>query len=146
MSGRRSRAGLRLVAGLGQERPRDEADAAPEGSVPAPPEAAVVPASPQGPLDAVMAQVMAGTGDPLSISLLTGMDISLVRACLDHLVRTGRLRAEVLASACSGVCGGCPATQMGCGSASAAGRGEAVGADGPVRPVRGLRVISVVRR
>jgi len=44
----------------------------------------------------------------------TGLPRDLVDAALDHLVRTGRLKAESLASGCpEGACGGC-AARHGC--------------------------------
>lgn len=104
------------------------------------PDAPAKQSSKRSPLDVVMDSVRSGTGDPLSISLLTGMDVTVVRACLDHLVRTGRLQAEVLASACSGVCGGCPATQLGCGTGEASDKAVVGGR------VRGLRVLGMPGR
>ena len=68
----------------------------------------VAPAS--GPLSAVLAEVSAGTPTVVEMSRHTGLPGGLVRAALDHLVRTGRVASQELPIGCppSG-CGGCSA-------------------------------------
>jgi hypothetical protein len=71
------------------------------------------------------------------ISRLTGLSRDVVTAAVDHLVATGRLRAEPLASGCpAGACGGCALASQGCQPARRPARGRTVWlAD---RPGRGM--------
>lgn len=68
-----------------------------------------------GPLSAILTAVDSGARSLLQISRATGLDRGLVEAGVDHLVSTGRLRAEPLASGCpAGACGGCALLSAGC--------------------------------
>lgn len=73
----------------------------------------ISPAGPAaGPLSAVLAEVSAGTPTVVEMSRHTGLAEGLIRAALDHLIRTGRLGSHELPI-------GCPST--GCGGCSSAG-------------------------
>jgi hypothetical protein len=69
------------------------------------------------PLSALLAEVAAGTPTVAEMARNTGLGTDVLRAGLDHLVRTGRLQATNLPIGCppSG-CGGCAAAG-GCGVA-----------------------------
>lgn len=73
-------------------------------------------AAPAGPLSLVLSEVAAGTPTTVEIARRTGLDEAVVRAAVDHLVRSGRLDAGELAIGCppSG-CGGCAAATT-CGT------------------------------
>lgn len=81
----------------------------------------------RGPLSAVLAEVAAGTPTVAAMADRTGLDEAVVRAAVDHLVRSGRLEARELALGCP------PSGCGGCASASATG-----GCDRPA-PVAGRR-------
>ncbi|MFT4109778.1 FeoC-like transcriptional regulator [Propionicimonas sp.] len=68
-----------------------------------------------GPLSAVLAEVAAGTPTVVEMARRTGQPETVVRAALDHLVRTGRVESVAVPIGCppSG-CGGC-ASADGCG-------------------------------
>ena len=70
-----------------------------------------------GPLSALLSEVAAGTPTVAEMARNTGLSTEVLRAGLDHLVRTGRLQATALPIGCppSG-CGGC-ASAGGCGVA-----------------------------
>lgn len=68
-----------------------------------------------GPLSIVLAQVDAGISSVAEMSRRTGVAPDLLRAAMDHLVRTGRITTRSLALGCPPQgCGGCAVT--GCGS------------------------------
>jgi hypothetical protein len=65
-------------------------------------------ASRLGPVRAVLDQIGAGTPTLAEIARNTGLDESLVRAAVDHLIRTGRIDSNRLPIGCPpGGCGGC---------------------------------------
>jgi hypothetical protein len=68
-------------------------------------------ATPIAPLSALLAEVAAGTPTVAEMARNTGLSADILRAGLDHLVRTGRLEATALPIGCppSG-CGGCSAS------------------------------------
>jgi hypothetical protein len=77
--------------------------------------------SPNRPLHAVLEQVGLGTPTVTHMARNTGISEDVVRASLDHLLRTGRLQADELPIGCPpGGCGGCAAA-AGCGLPSQAG-------------------------
>nr|WP_300143490.1 FeoC-like transcriptional regulator [Propionicimonas sp.] len=85
-----------------------------------------------GPLSLVLAEIESGTSTLAEMARHSGLDETVVRAAVDHLVRSGRLEARELAIGCppSG-CGGCAMAAddktPGCGaSAPAAGRRPAL--------------------
>lgn len=68
-----------------------------------------------GPLTSVLAAFESGAGSLAEATARTALPADVVRASVDHLVRTGRLDARELAM-------GCPASGCGsCASASAQG-------------------------
>jgi hypothetical protein len=70
------------------------------------------------PVRAVLDQIGAGTPTLAEIARNTGLDESLVRAAVDHLVRTGRVAADRLPIGCPpGGCGSCGAADA-CGAPS----------------------------
>ncbi len=77
-----------------------------------------------GPLHRVIAAIEAGAGSRAAVAQQAGLDADVVDACVDHLVRIGRVTAEQLG-------GGCP--ESGCGSCGS-GRPDGTsgcGASGP---------------
>lgn len=84
-----------------------------------------------GPLRAVLAAFDTGAGTLHEVAVRTGLDPDVVRAAVDHLVRTGHLAAQQLAVGCpSGGCSSCASgvdAAPGCGAA-----GPAPGRTGPV--------------
>ena len=71
-----------------------------------------------GPLTLVHDALAGGARSRHEIAQRTALDDAVVDACLDHLVRMGRLTTETLPSGCpSGGCGSCPSAQTpsGCG-------------------------------
>ncbi len=80
----------------------------------------------RGPLSAVLDQVEAGTPTVAEMVRNTGLPEDVLRAGLDHLVRTGRLATQELPIGCppSG-CGGCAAVG-GCGVAAPPGANRLV--------------------
>ena len=61
-----------------------------------------------GPLTLVLAEVAAGTSTLAEMARNSGLAESVVRAAVDHLVRSGRLEARELAIGCPPAgCGGC---------------------------------------
>ena len=61
-----------------------------------------------GPVSTVLAAVGDGVPCLQQVARTTGLPEDVVRAATDHLVRLGRLRAEVLNPACPPAgCGGC---------------------------------------
>jgi hypothetical protein len=98
-----------------------------------------------GPLRAVLAALDAGAADPGEVASRTGLDRGVVAAAVAHLIRTGHLRTEQLASGCpQGGCGTCGShTGDGVPGLTAAGgcRGTAGPADG-----RGPVLITLSRR
>ncbi|MGC3994087.1 MAG: hypothetical protein QM779_08290 [Propionicimonas sp.] len=71
-----------------------------------------------GPLSSVLAEVAAGTPTVVEMARRTGQPETVVRAAIDHLVRTGRIESVAVPIGCppSG-CGGCAAASGGCGQA-----------------------------
>lgn len=68
-----------------------------------------------GPVTAVLAAVEAGTPCLQQVARATGLPDDVVRAATDHLMRLGRLRAEVLNPACPPEgCGGCTLRTAAC--------------------------------
>jgi hypothetical protein len=74
-----------------------------------------------------LSQIAAAFADPACRSVAdleraTGLPRDVLDAALDHLVRTGQLRAETLASGCpEDACGSC-AIRQGCSARPAAAR------------------------
>lgn len=94
-----------------------------------------------GPLSAVLGAFEAGALSFDEVSTRCDLPLDTVRACVDHLVRLGRLDARELAVGCpSGGCGSC-ASGAGDGSAGCGSGGSSTRRPGPV-----LVTISVVRR
>lgn len=61
-----------------------------------------------GPLSLVLAEITAGTPTVADMIRNTGLPDEVVRAALDHLVRSGRVTASELSIGCpSGGCGTC---------------------------------------
>ena len=80
-----------------------------------------------GPLTAVLAAFDAGAHSLDEVAGRCDLPLDTVRACVDHLVRMGRLEAKQLAVGCpSGGCGSCASGAddgtAGCGSSAASGR------------------------
>ena len=74
-----------------------------------------------GLLSTVLAQVAKGTPTVTEMARNTGLSEDVLRAGLDHLLRTGRLQAQVLPIGCpDGGCGGC-ASAPACGGSTAEG-------------------------
>lgn len=93
-----------------------------------------------GPLSTVLAELQAGTPTITEMVRRSGLDESVLRAAIDHLVRTGRVESRELSMGCpeSG-CGGCA-------SASDAGTpGCGLGAPVPGRRA-GLVTLTLSRR
>ncbi len=93
-----------------------------------------------GPLSVVLAELHAGTPTITEMVRRSGLDESVLRAAIDHLVRTGRVESRELSMGCpeSG-CGGCA-------SASDAGTpGCGLGAPVPGRRA-GLVTLTLTRR
>jgi len=109
---------------------------------------AVVPdaGSARRPLSAVLAAFEGGCGSFAEVATRCDLPLDTVRACVDHLVRMGRLEARELAVGCpSGGCGSCASAA---GDASGAGAAAGCGASGPPAHQSGpvLVSISVPRR
>jgi len=93
-----------------------------------------------GPLSIVLAELEAGTPTITEMVRRSGLDESVLRAAVDHLVRSGRVESRELSMGCpeSG-CGGCA-------SASDAGT-PACGLGAPVPGRRaGLVTLTLSRR
>ena len=93
-----------------------------------------------GPLSTVLAELAAGTPTITEMVRRSGLSEAMVRAAVDHLVRTGRVDSRELSMGCpeSG-CGGCA-------SASAAGT-PGCGLSAPVPGRRaGLVTLTLSRR
>ena len=61
-----------------------------------------------GPLSTVLAQMQAGAPTVAEIVRLSGLEDSVVRAAVDHLVRSGRVESRELSMGCPAAgCGGC---------------------------------------
>ena len=93
-----------------------------------------------GPLSSVLAELEAGTPTIAEMVRRSGLEESVLRAAVDHLVRTGRVESRELSMGCpeSG-CGGCA-------SASEAGTpGCGLGAPVPGRRA-GLVTLTLTRR
>jgi hypothetical protein len=77
-----------------------------------------------GPLSRVLAELEAGTPTVAGIARGSGLDEAVVRAAIDHLVRSGRVDSRELSIGCppSG-CGGCASATSegapGCGRPAA---------------------------
>jgi hypothetical protein len=70
-----------------------------------------------GPLSAVLAEVAAGTSSVPLMARHQGLDESVVRAALDHLIRSGRINRAELGTGCAPEgCSGC-ALAKGCAAA-----------------------------
>jgi len=70
-----------------------------------------------GPLSAVLAEVTAGTSSIPEMARHQGLEETVVRAALDHLVRSGRINRAALGSECGpDGCSGCPMVS-GCSAA-----------------------------
>ncbi|HET9657154.1 MAG TPA: helix-turn-helix domain-containing protein [Kineosporiaceae bacterium] len=113
------------------------------------PAGAIVPGR-GGPLRAVLAAFEAGAGSPAEIAARTGLDRAVVSAAVDHLVRTGRVRAERLASGCpEGGCHGCASVASAPGGTGPGGSGPACGSGHgtPADPSRrGPVLLTLARR
>jgi hypothetical protein len=93
-----------------------------------------------GPLSTVLAELEAGTPTITEMVRRSGLDESVLRAAVDHLVRSGRVESKELSMGCpeSG-CGGCA-------SASDSGApGCGLGAPVPGRRA-GLVTLTLTRR
>lgn len=74
-----------------------------------------------GPLHQVLTEVTAGTPTLADISRRTGLSDDVVRAAVDHLVRTGRITTTELSLGCPDTgCGTCPSSS-GCALPAALG-------------------------
>ncbi len=63
-----------------------------------------------GPLTTVLAELAAGTPTVAEMVRRSGLDESVLRAAVDHLVRAGRVDARELSIGCpASGCGGCAA-------------------------------------
>jgi hypothetical protein len=82
-----------------------------------------------GPLSAVLSELEAGTPTLAEIVRRSGLEESMVRAAVDHLVRSGRVESRELSM-------GCPAS--GCGGCASAADGGAAGCGLP-SPMPGRR-------
>lgn len=76
-----------------------------------------------GPLSLVLAEIAAGTPTVTAMIRNTGLPDDVVRAALDHLVRSGRVTSAELSIGCpSGGCGSCDSAlasgSPGCGRAA----------------------------
>jgi hypothetical protein len=61
-----------------------------------------------GPLSTVLAQMQAGAPTVAEIVRRSGLEDSVVRAAVDHLVRSGRVESRELSMGCpASGCGGC---------------------------------------
>lgn len=69
----------------------------------------------KGPLSQVLDAFAGPARSVAEIQRATGLSDDLVEAAIDHLTRTGRLRAVPLASGCpADACGGCALVARGC--------------------------------
>ena len=95
-----------------------------------------------GPLSAVLAAIEDGRARSLTeIEAATGLSAGVVSACVDHLVRMGRLTTEILSFGChGGDCGSCAIRS----AEGADGCHEATSASGRRGP--GLRTLTLTRR
>lgn len=93
-----------------------------------------------GPLSLVLAEIEAGTATVNQVARNAGLDEQLVRAAVEHLVRTGRVESRELSM-------GCPASGCGgCASASVEGT-PGCGRPAPIPGRRaGLVTLSLTRR
>ncbi|MFL6079910.1 MAG: FeoC-like transcriptional regulator [Ornithinibacter sp.] len=94
-----------------------------------------------GPLTAVLAAFDGGAHSLSEVAGRCDLPLDTVRACVDHLVRMGRLEAKQLSAGCpSGGCGSCASGTddgtAGCGSSAPSSRRS-----GPV-----LVAVSLARR
>lgn len=63
------------------------------------------------PLQVVLSQIEAGTPTVAEIARRTDLPDEMVRAAIDHLVRSGRLTSSELSVGCpTGGCGTCPSS------------------------------------
>lgn len=93
------------------------------------------------PLRVVLEEFEAGTRSLDLIAKQTGLRRDLVQAIVDHLLRTGHLRAEMLSFGCPAQgCGGCP-VRAGC--AVAASPGAPAATKRPGRSDGGLVALSL---
>ena len=81
----------------------------------------------RGPLTAVLAAFDAGAHSLDEVAGRCDLPLDTVRACVDHLVRMGRLESTQLAVGCpTGGCGSCASgagdSTAGCGSSAPSGR------------------------
>ena len=68
-----------------------------------------------GPMTSVLDALQQGARSIPEIARQTGLRRDLVDAVVEHLVNTGRLKAEPLMSGCpDGVCSGCVLSSRGC--------------------------------
>ncbi|MCL2315995.1 MAG: FeoC-like transcriptional regulator [Actinomycetia bacterium] len=74
-----------------------------------------------GPLSLVLDAIQGGARTPPAIGVRTGLSLDVVRAVLEHLVRTGRLSTDSVSAACPG--GSCRACALAgdCGAALVGG-------------------------
>ena len=94
-----------------------------------------------GPLTAVLAAFDAGAYSFGEVAISCDLPLDTVRACVDHLVRMGRLEAKELAIGCpTSGCGSC-ASGTDAGTAGCGSRAPSSRRSGPV-----LVAISVRRR
>ena len=64
----------------------------------------------KGPLSIVLAELEAGTPTVAEMVRHSGLDESVLRAAVDHLVRSGRVESRELSMGCPDTgCGGCAA-------------------------------------
>lgn len=93
-----------------------------------------------GPLSIVLAELEAGTPTVAEMVRRSGLDESVLRAAVDHLIRSGRIEARELSM-------GCPASGCGgCASATDSGK-PACGLTAPVSGRRaGLVTLTLTRR
>lgn len=80
-----------------------------------------------GPLTSILGAFSGGATSLADVERRTGLDREVVRAGVDHLVRTGRLEAKQLTSGCPiGGCGSCASADLhggaGCGAAGPSAR------------------------
>ena len=91
-----------------------------------------------GPLRMVLAEVEAGTATLAQMARNCGLDETVVRAAVEHLVRSGRIEARELSMGCpTSGCGGCAVASDGGGC----GHPEVVAGRRP-----GLVMLSLNRR
>ena len=98
-----------------------------------------------GPLSTVLAELEAGTPTITEMVRRSGLDESVLRAAVDHLVRSGRVESRELSMGCpeSG-CGGC-ASASDSGAPDSGSPGCALSAPVPGRRA-GLVTLTLSRR